>query len=82
MKNRIILVAARYSTNLGDDVIYEVVDGKNVKVVTLAADNCDFEYVVSSLKSGSHIFKIRAIRKADDIKGYGSYSKEVTVKVK
>ena len=63
-------------------VIYEVVDGNNVKVVTLASDNCDFEYVVSSLKSGNHIFKIRAIRKADNIKGYGSYSEEVNVKVK
>lgn len=63
-------------------VIYSVENGENVKVATLAADNCDFEYIVSSLKSGNYAFRIRAIRKADNIKGYGSYSGTVTVKVK
>ena len=60
-------------------VIYQVIDGKNTKLATLSADN-ECEYTVSNLK-GTYTFKVRAVRKADSIKGYGTYSKEVSVKV-
>ena len=63
-------------------VIYRIDAGKNVKIATLSAGDSDLSYVVSDLKSSSYTFKVRAIRKADNIKGYGSYSESVTVKIK
>lgn len=62
-------------------VIYQVKDGKSYNLATVSADDNECSYTVSNLKSGSYTFKVRAIRKADSIKGYGSYSKEVNVKV-
>jgi hypothetical protein len=61
-------------------VIYQVIDGKNTKLATLTAADNECEYTVSNIK-GNCIFKVRAVRKADSIKGYGTYSKEVNVKV-
>ena len=63
-------------------VIYRIEDGKNVKLVTQSVGDSTLSYTVSNLKSGSYTFKVRAIRKADDIKGYGNYSQAVSVKVK
>ena len=62
-------------------VVYQVVDGKNVKLATISADGSGCEYTVSNLKNGNYVFKVRSVRKADSIKGYGSYSKEVKFKV-
>ena len=61
-------------------VIYQVIDGKNTKLATLSAADNECEYTVNNLK-GTCTFKVRAVRKADSIKGYGTYSKEVKVKV-
>ena len=63
-------------------VIYRVDDGKNVKLATQSADDTDFIYTLTDMKKGTYTFKVRAIRKANDIKGYGSYSEAVSVKVK
>ncbi len=62
-------------------VIYEIKDGGKVKLVTENADNTDFTYTVPELTSGTYTYKIRAIKKVGSLKGYGSYSKAVTVKV-
>lgn len=63
-------------------VIYQVVDGKNVKLATQSAGDSELTYTVRDLKKGTYTFKVRAIRKADDIKGYGSYSEAVKATVK
>ena len=62
-------------------VIYEIKDGGKVKLVTENADNTDFTYTVPELTSGTYTYRIRAIKKVGSLKGYGSYSKAVTVKV-
>ncbi len=62
-------------------VIYQIKDGVSYKVDTVSAAGNECKYTVSNLKSGTYTFKVRAIRKADSIKGYGSYSLEVKVKV-
>ena len=63
-------------------VIYRVDDGKNVQLAIQSADDSELTYTVRDLKKGTYTFKVRAIRKADDIKGYGSYSQAVKVTVK
>ena len=63
-------------------VIYRVEDGENIKVTTLNAGDSELTYTLSNLKNGTYTYKVRAIRKADDIKGYGSYSAAVKVTVK
>lgn len=62
-------------------VVYQIKDGKSYSVATVSAADNECKYTVSNLKSGTYTFKVRAIRKADSIKGYGSYSSEVKVKV-
>lgn len=62
-------------------VIYQVKDGKSYNIATVSAAGNECKHTVSNLKSGSYTFKVRAVRKADSIKGYGSYSNEVNVKV-
>jgi uncharacterized protein YjdB len=62
-------------------VIYQVKDGKNVNIATVSSSDNECKYTVSNLKSGTYTFKVRAVRKADTLKGYGNYSTEVKVKV-
>jgi hypothetical protein len=62
-------------------IVYQIVDGKNNKLATLSAVDSECKYTVNNLKNGTYSFKVRAIRKADSIKGYGSYSAEVKVKI-
>ena len=62
-------------------VIYQVKDGASQKIDTVSAAGNECEYTVNNLKSGTYTFKVRAVRKADSIKGYGSYSAEVKVKI-
>ena len=62
-------------------VIYQVKDDVSYKIATVSAAGNECEYTVKNLKNGTYSFKVRAIRKADSIKGYGSFSSEIKVKV-
>lgn len=62
-------------------VIYQVKDGVSYKIATVSAADNECKYTVENLKSGTYTFKVRAIRKADSIKGFGSFSAEVKVKI-
>lgn len=63
-------------------VIYEIKDGKKVKIFTDETDCTNYTYTVKNLKAGTYVYKIRAIKKSGALTGYGSYSKAVTVSVK
>ena len=62
-------------------VIYQVKDGVSYKIATVSAADNECKYTIENLKSGTYTFKVRAIRKADSIKGFGSFSAEVKVKI-
>lgn len=62
-------------------VLYQYIDGNLTKIAVLDAKN--ISYTVKKLKTGkSYSFKIRAVKKADNLTGYGSYSEKVTAKAK
>ena len=63
-------------------VIYRIDGTAKVKIVAIKAEDTDFTYTAEYLEAGKHTYRIRAIRQVDDIKGYGSYSKAVSVTIK
>ena len=62
-------------------VIYRIDGDSKVKVATIDADD-NFIYTAENPEAGTYTYRIRAIRVDGGIKGYGSYSKAVTVTIK
>ena len=63
-------------------VLYRIVDGEKVKIATIDAEDTDYRYLVEDVKAGQYTYRIRAIKQVEDVKGYGSYSKAVSVTIK
>jgi hypothetical protein len=63
-------------------VIYKIDGSDKTKIATINADDECYTYSHKELETGTYTYKIRAIRQSDGIKGYGSYSKAVSVKIK
>ncbi len=63
-------------------VIYKIENGSKVKIATIESEDKIYTFIDEDLSAGTHTYRIRAIRKVGDIKGYGSYSKAVSVKIK
>ena len=63
-------------------VIYKIEGTNKTKIATINAEDENYTYTHKNLKADTYTYKIRTIRQSDGIKGYGSYSKAVSVKVK
>lgn len=63
-------------------VIYKIENGSKVKIATIESEDKIYTFIDEDLSDGTHTYRIRAIRKVGDIKGYGSYSKAVSVTIK
>ena len=62
-------------------VLYRIVDGEKVKIATIDADDTDYRYLVEDVEADEYTYRIRAIKNVGSIKGYGSYSKAVSVTI-
>ena len=63
-------------------LIYRIDGEDKIKVATVNAEDGICSYTEENLEAGTYTYKIRAIRKSGDTKGYGSYSKAVSVTIK